>query len=70
VPMYEFICGECETDFEKLVFPSTIVACPTCEGRDLTRRVSVFGLKTGLDLIASTGGGCGCGAGGCGCARG
>lgn len=70
MPIYEYHCATCSADFEKLVLPSTVVSCPTCQGLELTRRVSVFGVKTGSSLLAPTGGGCGCSAGGCGCARG
>ncbi len=69
MPIYEYRCSACGTEFEKLVLPATVVECPTCQGHDLTRQVSVFGLKSGLDLVSSAGGkGCGCRAGGCGCA--
>ncbi len=70
MPIYEYHCVRCGTEFEKLVLPSTVVVCPTCQGQDLTRQVSMFGLKAGLNLPSSSGGGgCGCGAGGCGCSR-
>ncbi len=70
MPIYEYHCATCGADFEKLVLPSTVVECPTCRGQELSRQASVFGLKTGLNLVSPTRGGCGCGAGGCGCARG
>ena len=48
---------------------STKVACPGCDSRDITRKLSVFGLKTDAGFVPSSmpsGGGC-CGGGGCGC---
>jgi len=68
VPIYEYRCRGCEHEFEKYVHgPSTKVACPTCQSGDVTRKLSVFGLKSdgGFMAAPTTGGGC-CG-GGCGC---
>ncbi|PYO52905.1 MAG: FmdB family transcriptional regulator, partial [Candidatus Rokuibacteriota bacterium] len=43
--------------------------CPTCQSGDITRKLSVFGLKSDGNFMPSpTGGGGGCcGGGGCGC---
>jgi len=65
VPIYEYRCRGCDHDFEKYVHgPSTKVACPTCQSGDVTRKLSVFGLKSdgGFMTAQTTGGGC-CGAG-------
>jgi putative FmdB family regulatory protein len=70
VPIYEYRCRGCGHDFETYVHgPSTTVACPTCQSGDITRKLSVFGLKSaGGFMPAPTGGGGGCcGGGGCGC---
>jgi len=71
VPIYEYRCRGCGHDFEKYVHgPSTKVACPTCQSADITRKLSVFGLKSDGAFMtapaAGGGGGC-CGGGGCGC---
>jgi len=45
VPMYEFICGECETDFEKLVASAeaaSSVECPSCGSKKVHKKLSVF----------------------------
>jgi hypothetical protein len=45
------------------------VACPTCASANVTRKLSVFGLRSDGGSIASTvpAGGGGCCGGGCGC---
>jgi len=70
VPIYEYRCRGCGHDFEKYVHgPSTKVACPSCQSGDITRKLSVFGLKSdgGVMTAPTTGGGGCCGGGGCGC---
>src|SRR3989440_5424845 len=66
MPIYEYRCRGCGGDFEKYVHgPSTTVACPTCQSGDITRKLSVFGLKSdGGFMPAPTGGGGGCCGGG------
>ena len=41
MPMYEYVCRECETTFEELVFPGDAVKCPSCRGEKLERLLSV-----------------------------
>jgi putative FmdB family regulatory protein len=73
MPVYEYRCRGCGKDFEKyLPRTSSDVACPSCHGADVMRKLSVFGMKTdgallpsGAASAMSSGGGC-CG-GGCGC---
>ena len=70
MPIYEYRCRGCGTDFEKYVAgTSTAVACPSCASADITRKLSVFGLKSDggfASAMPAGGGGC-CGGGGCGC---
>jgi putative FmdB family regulatory protein len=70
MPIYEYRCRGCGKDFEKYVpGASAKVACPTCASGDITRKLSVFGLRSEAGAVASSmpsGGGC-CGGGGCGC---
>ena len=69
MPIYEYRCRGCGGDFEKYVHSAaTSVACPTCTSAEVSRKLSVFGLRSDGSAVASTvpsGGGC-CG-GGCGC---
>jgi putative FmdB family regulatory protein len=69
MPIYEYRCRGCGQDFEKYVHAATTaVSCPGCASAQVTRKLSVFGLKSDSGPVASTlpsGGGC-CG-GGCSC---
>ena len=70
MPIYEYRCRRCDKEFEKYVHgPTTSVACPSCDGSDVMRKLSVFGLRSEGAMpstMAAGGGGC-CGGGGCGC---
>lgn len=68
MPIYEYHCPQCGSDFEKLVTRQSAVACPACGYPEVMRTMSVFGLKIGTTFVASAGSGCGaCSPGGCGC---
>ncbi|HEV8674247.1 MAG TPA: zinc ribbon domain-containing protein [Methylomirabilota bacterium] len=69
MPIYEYHCLACGTEFEKLVYGQMAVTCPRCAAGDVSRLLSKFGLKSGDSFAGSAGGGgCGCAAGGgCGC---
>jgi putative FmdB family regulatory protein len=66
VPVYEFRCLTCETEFEELVRlnDGQDVACPHCGGRSLKRLMSAFASKVkitrlGAPVVRSSGGGSG-----------
>ena len=43
MPIYEYICSNCETEFEKLVSSSDEkVSCESCGSKKITRKLSVF----------------------------
>ena len=73
MPIYEYRCRGCGKDFEKYVARAgSAVACPDCDGADVTRKLSVFGMKSDGSLMpsgamSSMGSGGGCCGGGCGC---
>jgi len=73
MPIYEYRCRGCGKDFERyLARTSASVACPSCDSADVTRKLSVFGMKSDGSLVPSgaaamSGGGGGCCGGGCGC---
>jgi putative FmdB family regulatory protein len=69
MPIYEYRCRACGKDFEKYVHATpTTVACPSCSGDDVMRKLSVFGLRAdGGAVAAARQGGGGCCAGGCSC---
>jgi putative FmdB family regulatory protein len=73
MPVYEYLCKNCKTDFEKLVFGySPVVNCPECGGNNLEKKMSLFSSKSGDALDpASPGSGCGsCSSRNCGSCRG
>ncbi len=43
MPMFEYICLECDNKFEELVMRSdTVVNCPLCKSADVKKMVSAF----------------------------
>ncbi len=41
MPLYEYVCQECQHDFEALVFNSEAVTCSKCESEKVERKLSV-----------------------------
>ncbi len=70
MPMYEFLCGSCEKDFEKLVSSAEavdIVECPTCGSKKVHKKLSLFAKSSSGAAAASTSAFSGYAAGGGGC---
>ncbi len=73
--IYEYLCEECETRFEKIVInKQQEIACPKCASKKASIQLSVFatanGGANGASAKSSTpsfGGGGSCCGGGCGC---
>lgn len=42
MPIYEYACRECGSEFEALVRASTVPACPQCRSTELDKKLSVF----------------------------
>ena len=69
MPIYEYVCMECESHFEELVRGEEQVACPDCAATKVSRQFSSFAVH-GLTKPVATGGGGGAGGccgGSCGC---
>jgi len=74
MPIYEYICDDCQAEFEKLVLnKQQEIACPKCTSKKATIQLSVFATSNssanGSSAKPSTsfsGGGSCCG-GGCAC---
>jgi len=73
MPIYEYLCEECATRFERIVLSKQQeIACPKCASKKAAIQLSVFvtssGSANGASAKSSTnsGGGSCCG-GGCGC---
>lgn len=73
MPIYEYICDDCGTRYEKLVMSkSAKIACPKCQSKKHTLQLSVFsptGTASQADGQSSNSGAgaCGCTPRGCGC---
>ncbi len=68
VPIYEYVCMECESHFEELVRNGEEPDCPDCASANVRKQFSVFathGTAAQPSFGGSSGGGC-CG-GSCGC---
>ena len=71
MPIFEYICQDCQHEFETLLFGRDKAKCPKCESQKLSTQLSVFAVsaKSGAGMTASTGacGSCGDprGAGAC-----
>ncbi len=73
MPIYEYVCNDCEARFEKLVrrFDEQ-VSCPSCARGSVEKQLSVFAVASSAPAPAFScgSGACGegqvCGAGPCG----
>src|SRR2546427_11905288 len=74
MPIYEYICEDCQTHFEKIVLNKTQeIACPKCAGKRNAIQLSVFSAANGSSngstaksFGGSSSGGGRCCGGGCG----
>src|SRR6266568_749835 len=54
MPIYEYICEDCQTHFEKIVLNKTQeIACPKCAGKRNAIQLSVFSAANGSSNGAS-----------------
>jgi putative FmdB family regulatory protein len=71
MPIFEYVCKECEHEFEALVFGKQKAECPKCQSKKLEPQLSVFAVsaKSGAAIqpsVPESAGPCGS----CGDARG
>jgi len=70
MPIYEYKCQKCGTEFEKLIRRSgQAVSCPQCGSEELSKLPSLFGFASGGNFESSvpSGGSCSsCGTHNCG----
>ena len=65
MPIFEYRCGKCSTEFERILFnDSDNVDCPSCGEKDSQRLLSSFAVGSGeaKSAASSESGPCGCGA--------
>jgi putative FmdB family regulatory protein len=71
MPIYEYVCNVCQTQFEKIVInKQQEISCPKCASKKATIQLSVFATAGNGSSSAPSGsssGGGGCCGGGCGC---
>src|SRR5205085_1339858 len=66
VPIYEYVCMECESHFEELVRNGEQPDCPDCASSNVRKQFSVFATH-GTAEQPSYGSSGGCCGGSCGC---
>jgi len=42
MPIYEYVCAKCSTEFEELVRGDEEVRCPRCDAARATKKLSTF----------------------------
>jgi len=64
MPIFEYICKECQHQFEALVYGKEKAACPKCQSKKLEPQLSVFAVSAkGHPAPAMTSSPCGsCGS--------
>lgn len=60
MPIFEYVCKDCNHEFEALLYGNQKAECPKCHGKKLTPQLSVFAVAAkGSSASADTGGACG-----------
>ncbi|MFL6436565.1 MAG: FmdB family zinc ribbon protein [Terriglobales bacterium] len=59
MPIFEYICKECDRRFEAVVRGSDAPTCPGCSSKSLDQQLSSFAVGSSQKSFAPSGGGCG-----------
>jgi putative FmdB family regulatory protein len=59
MPIFEYLCKQCDKRFEALVFGNQKPACPNCKGKNLVPQLSVFAVSAKSNSSQASAGGCG-----------
>ena len=60
MPIFEYLCQECQHELETLLFGRDKAKCPKCQSKKLSPQLSVFAVAAkGSTAAASPTGGCG-----------
>jgi putative FmdB family regulatory protein len=54
MPIFEYVCRECNHRFELLVQGAVVPACPSCQATALEKQFSAFGVGATSDWAASS----------------
>ncbi len=54
MPLFEYICRDCQKHFEALVMGSNRPECPGCHSTRLEQQLSVFTARTGTSRSSAT----------------
>jgi putative FmdB family regulatory protein len=46
MPIFEYVCRDCDHRFETIVRGDAVPTCPSCSGRELEKQLSVFAVST------------------------
>ena len=57
MPIFEYICKQCDHHFEALVYGNQKAACPKCESKSLAPQLSVFAVAASSGKSSSVGSG-------------
>jgi putative FmdB family regulatory protein len=47
MPIFKYVCKDCNQGFERFLQASTVPECPSCKGTKLEKQLSVFNLGSG-----------------------
>jgi len=59
MPIFEYVCQECENHFEALIYGSEKASCPKCQSKKLAPQLSVFAVSGKSASSAPSAGPCG-----------
>lgn len=68
MPIFEYVCAQCDHRFEAIVLGSQAPHCPQCDGERLEKQLSVFAVGAGQGAAPRAAGPGACGT--CGDPRG
>jgi putative FmdB family regulatory protein len=46
MPLFEYVCRECQRHFEQFVTGDRQPSCPACQSRELDKQLSTFAVST------------------------
>ncbi|MCC7264249.1 MAG: zinc ribbon domain-containing protein [Candidatus Latescibacteria bacterium] len=53
MPIFEFVCKECDQEFEELIQGASQPRCPACDSEDLEKKLSGFAVAVGASKSAA-----------------